>query len=94
MTIKSKLVISSTLFIIIAAMLMWAGFSINRERQNNLTFVNYAGQLRFRSYRLAWLIHEHRRHAAQRAEYETKIKNDMEEFEDILLALAGSSNKL
>lgn len=93
MTIKTKLVISSTLFIIIAAILMWAGFSINIERQNNLTFINYAGQLRFRSYRIAWLIHEHSRHAAQRAEYENKIKKDMDEFEDILLALAGSGNK-
>lgn len=93
MTIKSKLVISSTLFIIIAVMLMWAGFSINIERQNNLTFINYAGQLRFRSYRLAWLINEHRRHAAQRAEFETKIKKDMGEFEGILSALKNGSNK-
>lgn len=90
MTIKAKLVIASSIFFFVSITLMGIGLYIVKDLTDALTFVNYAGQTRYKTYRLAWLIEEY---LEGKRESEAIIRKEMYDLERLLLHLRDGSRE-
>lgn len=90
MSIKTRLIIISLLFAAISSILFVVSFYVVDNLAESLTYENYAGQTRYRTYRLAWLIEEY---LDGETYLEPAINKDIEEFESLLMALRGGSKE-
>lgn len=90
MTIKSKLVIVASVFLFISITLMGIGFYVVKDMSDGLTFINYAGQTRYKTYRLAWLMEEHSEGGKG---IEPAIRKEMYEFERLLFSLRDGNKE-
>ncbi|MBI3754663.1 MAG: HAMP domain-containing protein [Deltaproteobacteria bacterium] len=90
MTIKTKLVIAASVFLLISITFMVIGFYVVKDMSDGLTFINYAGQTRYKTYRLAWLMEEH---SEGKKGIEPAIRKEMYEFERLLFSLRDGNKE-
>lgn len=84
-SIKSKLVIIAFVGLLIISIYIFSGFRFTNHIKGDATRINLAGQLRFRSFEMAWLAHRiiEEKNPDIRDSFVMELKHEMSMFESI-----------
>jgi len=97
-TLTAKLTFLSIIFLAIVGIIIYTGFSLSQHIKDDAARINLAGQLRFRSFEMAWLIERLAEREAVASSPETvewllsQLRNEINIFEETVSSLRDSND--
>jgi len=98
-TLTAKLTFLSLVFLVIVAAVTYSGFSMSWHIKGEAAWINLAGQLRFRSFEMAWIMQmlaekETLTHSPETRKWlRSELENEMRLFDDIISTLKKGDKK-
>lgn len=91
-TLTGKFIFLNSSFVILLALFIYAGFRLTHHIYDEATRINLAGQIRFRSFEVAWLANnlvekDIKKKPEEWAFYRTELEAEIKRLEDIMRAL-------
>jgi len=97
--LTSKLIFLSLVFLVIVAAVTYSGFSMSWHIKGEAAWINLAGQLRYRSFEMAWIMQmlaekETLTHSPEVKKWlQAELENEMRQFDNILSKLKTGDKK-